>query len=141
MLNNSPSSHLFIASQELRSSSFILSGPGRLVPLSFFSDEETGSERLNAFLKVALLLSSRAGMCMWSVCSGLCLMGETKGSDIGWLEDRRQSKQPKTHPPLMTYLAHVRHTQPGKGILTSEETVRAKTHLFSKGGSPGVSLG
>ena len=25
-------------------------------------------------------------------------MEESKGSDMGWLEDRRQSKQPKTHP-------------------------------------------
>lgn len=68
-------------------------------------------------------------------------MGETKGSDIGWLEDRRQSKQPKTHPPLMTYLAHVRRPAWEGHILTSEETVRAKNHLFSKGGSPGCFLG
>ena len=25
-------------------------------------------------------------------------MEESKGSDMGWLEDTRQSKQPKTHP-------------------------------------------
>ena len=34
----------------------------------------------------------------------------------------------------MMHLAHVPHTQPGKDILTSDETVRAKSHLFSKGG-------
>ena len=57
----------------------------------------------------------------------------------GWRT--RDSPSSQRHiQPLMTYLAHVPHTQPGKDILTSEETVRAKSHLFSQGGSPGVSL-
>lgn len=66
--------------------------PKRLVPLlSSFSDEETGSERLNAFLKVTHRLSKPWSLNLHVICplSSLCLMEERRGSHMGWLRDRR----------------------------------------------------